>query len=74
MSEAPKPSIGKLEAGYPGCCKALRILIRQGRSIETIQRTVAWDRLKLLHNCLQNRYKDPDYLYALLKREFTQPV
>ena len=74
MSEAPKPSIGKLEAGYPGCCKAFRILIRQGRSIETIQRTVAWDRLKLLHNCLPNRYKDPDYLYALLKREFTQPV
>ena len=74
MSEAPKPSIGKLEAGYPGCCKALRILIRQGSSIETIQRTVAWDRLKLLHNCLPNRYKDPDYLYALLKREFTQPV
>ena len=74
MSEAPKPSIGELEAGYPGCCKALRLLIRQGRSIEAIKRTVAWDRLKLLHNCLPTRYKDPDYLYALLKREFTQSV
>lgn len=31
-----------------GCSKALRLLIRQGRSIEAIQRTVAWDRLTLL--------------------------
>ena len=72
MSDVAKPTIGELEAGYSGCCKALRLLIRQGRSIDAIQRTVAWDRLTLLHTCLPTRYKAPDYLYALLKREATQ--
>ncbi|MEX0588256.1 MAG: DUF3136 domain-containing protein [Cyanobium sp.] len=72
MPAAPKPTIGELEAGYSGCCKALRLLIREGRSIEAIHRTVAWERLTLLHKCLPTRYKAPDYLYALLKREATQ--
>jgi hypothetical protein len=71
---AAKPTIGELEAGYSGCCKALRLLIREGRSLEAIQRTVAWERLTLLHTCLPTRYKAPDYLFALLKREATQPA
>jgi len=66
---APKPSIGELEAGYPGCCKALRLLIREGRSLEAIQRTVAWERFSLLHSCLPGRYKTPYYLRSLLRRE-----
>jgi hypothetical protein len=74
MTVAPKPTIGELEAGYSGCCKALRLLIREGRSLEAIKRTVAWDRLSLLHSCLPTRYKAPDYLYALLKREVTEAV
>ena len=74
MTVAPKPTIGALEAGYSGCCKALRLLIREGRSLEATKRTVAWDRLSLLHSCLPTRYKEPDYLYALLKREVTDAV
>jgi len=53
-------------------CKALRMLIREGRSLTKIQRTVCWDRLHLLHQSLPGQYKDPDYLYALLKRELNQ--
>ena len=53
-------------------CKALRMLIREGRSLTKIQRTVCWDRLHLLHQSLPGQYKDPGYLYALLKRELGQ--
>jgi hypothetical protein len=60
--------------GYPTYCKALRLLIRDGRSFEAIQRTVCWERLSLLQKCLPGRYKSPDYLYALLKREVEQPA
>ena len=74
MSSAAKLTIGELEAGYPSYCKALRLLIRNGRSFEAIQRTVCWDRLSLLQRCLPSRYKSPDYLYALLKREVEQPA
>ncbi|MCP9774916.1 DUF3136 domain-containing protein [Cyanobium sp. HWJ4-Hawea] len=69
-----KPTIGELEAGYPSCCKALRILIKDKKSIEAIQRTVAWERLTLLNKSLPSRYKAPDYLYFMLKREIEQPV
>ena len=71
---AAKPTIGELEAGYPACCKALRLLIKDQKSIEAIQRTVAWERLELLHKCLPTRYKAPDYLYTLLKRDVEQAV
>ena len=78
MSAAPKsaskPTIGELEAGYPTCCKALRMLIKEKKGLDAIQRTVAWERLALLHRCLPTRYKAPDYLYTLLKREIEQPV
>jgi hypothetical protein len=68
-----KTTIGELEAGYPTYCKALRLLIRKGNSFEAIQRTVCWDRLSLLQRSLPNRYKSPDYLYALLKRDVEHP-
>jgi hypothetical protein len=78
MSAAPKsagkPTIGELEAGYPTCCKALRMLIKEKKGLDAIQRTVAWERLALLNKCLPTRYKAPDYLYTLLKREIEQPV
>jgi hypothetical protein len=65
-------TIGELEAGYPTYCKALRLLIKNGKTLTAIQRTVCWERLTLLQKCLPTRYKSPDYLYALLKRELDQ--
>jgi hypothetical protein len=65
-------TIGELEANYFLYCKALRLLIREGRSLKKIQRTVCWHRLELLHQCLPGRYKDPDYLHLKLRRETSE--
>jgi hypothetical protein len=62
-------TIGKLEASYPMYCKALRILIREEKTIQQIQRSVCWHRLEKLHHCLPRQYKDPNQLYLHLKRE-----
>jgi hypothetical protein len=62
-------SIGALEASYPMYCKAMRILIRDGKTLEQIQRSVCWDRLRSLHNCLPRDYREPEQLYFNLKRE-----
>ena len=45
-------SIGELEAKYPLYCKALKMLIKQKISAE-IERTLCWDRLRLLHRPCQ---------------------
>ena len=66
---APSLTIGELEANYSLYCKALRLLIREGKSIAKVRRTVCWQRLETLHNCLPTQYRQPDYLYALLARE-----
>ena len=62
-------TIGKLEASYPLYCKALRILIREEKTIQEIQRSVCWHRLEKLHHCLPRQYKDRNQLYLHLKRE-----
>ena len=62
-------TIGELEASFPLYCKALRILIREQKTIEQIQRSVCWHRLACLHHCLPRQYKDPNHLYFHLKRE-----
>jgi hypothetical protein len=64
-------TIGELEASYPLYCKALRILIREEKTIKQIQRSVCWYRLEKLHHCLPRQYKDPNQLYLLLKREIS---
>ena len=51
-SETPSLTIGELEANYSLYCKAMRLLIIEGRSLKKIQRTVCWQRLEILHNCL----------------------
>lgn len=61
-------TIGELEAGYSLYCKALRLLILEGRSLARIQRTVCWQRLAQLHTCLPGQYKDPEHLYFQLRR------
>lgn len=62
-------TIGELEAGYSLYCKALRLLIQEGRSLGRIQRTVCWQRLAQLHTCLPGQYRDPEHLYFLLRRQ-----
>ncbi|MEB3165658.1 MAG: DUF3136 domain-containing protein [Cyanobacteriota bacterium] len=68
----PTLTIGELEANYSLYCKAMRLLIREGRSLPSIQRTVCWQRLEKLHGCLPGQYKDPHYLYTLLRRGVQQ--
>lgn len=70
-SPAEPPTIGELEAKYSLYCKAMRLLLKEGRTIEAIRRTVCWSRLEQLHICLPGRYKSPDYLYAVLKRDLS---
>ena len=62
-------TIGELEASYSLYCKALRILIREGKTVDKIKRSVCWHRLTALHHCLPRQYKDPDHLYFLIKRD-----
>lgn len=49
-------TIGALDASSAFFCKALRILIREGRSIEQIERCVCWRRLASLHRSLPRQY------------------
>ncbi len=69
--QAASLTIGELEANYSLYCKALRLLIREGKSLKTVRRTVCWQRLEILHTCLPNQYREPDYLFALLQRQLT---
>ena len=70
-ASATPPTIGELEAKYSLYCKAMRLLLKEGRSRDQIIRTVCWSRLEKLHLCLPSRYKSPDYLYAVLKRDLS---
>ena len=70
---AAKLNIDELEAGYPLFCKALRLLILKGHTINQIERTVCWGHLETLNRCLPTRYKAPSYLMALIKRDIANP-
>ena len=48
-----------------------RLTIGEGRSLARIQRTVCWQRLECLHRCLPGQYREPAYLYLLLRREIS---
>ena len=68
-STAPALTIGRLEADYPTYCKALRMLIRDGHTLNKIKKTVCWDRLQLLHDAMPRVYRDPIVHYGMLKRD-----
>ena len=72
-SAAPGLQIGELEAGFPLYCKALRMLVRGGASLSTVQRTVCWEHLMRLHLSLPRQYRDPEMLYRRLRREWWDP-
>ena len=67
--DSPALTVGQLEAGYPMYCKALRMLIREGSSLNRIKRTLCWQRLELLHTTLPRQYRDPVVHYAMVKRD-----
>ena len=62
-------SVGELEAQYPLYCKAMRILVRDGVTINKARRTVCWQKLEILHNWLPRQYREPEQLYLHLKRD-----
>ena len=64
-------SIGELEAKYPLYCKALKMLIKQGKTSTELQRTLCWDRLRLLHHSLPRQYKSPERLMLMIQAEFS---
>jgi hypothetical protein len=68
-SRGPALTIPELEAKYSTYCKVLRHLLLEGRNQQAIERTVCWDRLATLHTSLPKRYKSPDYLFCLFRRE-----
>ena len=65
----PGLSIGQLEAGYLSYCKALRMLIEEGRSLNQIKRTVCWQRLELLYAAMPRQYREPLLHYGMVKRQ-----
>ncbi len=67
-------SIGELEASYPLYCKAMKILIRQGKTGRELQRTVCWDRLRLLHLSLPRQYKSPERLMLMIQTDLSKKV
>ena len=64
-------SIGELEAKYPLYCKALKLLIKQGKTSAELERTLCWDRLRLLHRSLPRQYKSPERLMLMIQAEFS---
>jgi hypothetical protein len=62
-------SVGDLEAQYPLLCKAMRVLVRDGVTINQARRTVCWQRLALLHRSLPRQYRDPEQLFLHLSRD-----
>ncbi|MFM7635935.1 MAG: DUF3136 domain-containing protein [Cyanobacteriota bacterium] len=66
----PGLSLVQLEAGYSTYCKALRMLILEGKSLQAIQRTLCWHRLELLHHSMPRQYRDPFMHYGMVKRSW----
>ena len=64
-------SIGELEAKYPLYCKALKMLIKQGKIRAEIERTLCWYRLRLLHRSLPRQYKSPEHLMLIIPVSYT---
>ncbi|MFN7900085.1 MAG: DUF3136 domain-containing protein [Synechococcaceae cyanobacterium] len=73
MSQAQHPAItiAELEANYSLYCKALRMLVKEGKTLVKIQRTVCWSRLESLYQCYPGRYKSPDHLYFTIRRDLS---
>ncbi len=62
-------AIGELEASYTMYCKTMRILIREGKTLEQVQHSICWNRLGILHVCLPRQYQGPGQIYIQMQRE-----
>jgi Protein of unknown function (DUF3136) len=67
------PELRDLEDRYGSYCRAMRMLVREGKSLKNVQRTVCWQQLARLHDCRPARYQEPDALYLKLCREGGAP-
>lgn len=65
--------VDELEAQYPLYCKAMRMLVLDGVSINKARRTVCWQKLEILHHCLPRHYREPEQLVLHLKRDQQPP-
>lgn len=54
------------QANYGGYCRAMRMLVAEGKSLNKIRRTVCWKRLEVLHRLAPSRYREPGGLYQEL--------
>ncbi len=63
------PELRELEEHYGSYCRALRMLVQEGKSLKNVQRTVCWQQLSRLHDSRPARYQEPDALYLRLCRE-----
>lgn len=63
------PELLDLDDHYGSYCRAMRMLVREGKSLKNVQRTVCWQQLAHLHDCRPARYQEPDALYRRLCRE-----
>ena len=66
--DVPALTLGQLEGRYPAYCKALKILIREGKTLNQIKRTMCWHRLEMLHERMPRQYRDPLLHYGMTKR------
>lgn len=55
------------QAHYAGYCRAMRMLVEEGKSLKKIRRTVCWKRLEVLHQSAPRRYREPQGLYLELQ-------
>lgn len=63
------PELRDLDDHYGSYCRAMGMLVREGKSLKNVQRTVCWQQLARLHDCRPARYQEPDALYLKLWRE-----
>jgi hypothetical protein len=72
VSSSTALTIGELEAKFPLYCKALRILVRDGKDELQVRRTLCWSRLELLHHSLPQTNHDPHDIYLMLRRQIDE--
>jgi hypothetical protein len=72
MSETatlPTGGHAALDCRYSLYSQAMRILIREGLTLQQLQHSICWARLMRLHQVLPGLYSDPGQLYIDFKQE-----
>jgi hypothetical protein len=66
-ADADGSELAQWRAHYEGYCRAMRMLVEEGKSLNKIRRTVCWKRLEALHRSAPERYREPVGLYHQLQ-------